>query len=100
MNMADEWIKQENSAFWSPEKNGDELVGEVIAIDEGQYGKNYTVKKEDGTVVITGANKALLPRMMNVKVGGHVKIVYLGEELPKIKGYKPTKLFDVFIKKN
>ena len=98
--MADEYEKQENSSFWAPEKKGDELIGEVIAIDNGQYGKNYTVKRADGTCAITGANKALLPRMAKVIVGSHVKIVYQGEELPKVKGYNPTKLFDVFIKKN
>jgi len=97
--MSDEWEKQESGAYWTPAKINEELVGEVITIDEGQYGKNYTVRQADGKTLITGANKALLPRMVNVKVGTQVKIIYLGEELPTVKGYKPTKLFDVFIKK-
>lgn len=97
--MSDDWQQQQSASFWKPSAKGEELVGEVVAIDDGQYGKNYTVKQANDELAITGANKALLPRMMKVVIGSTVKIVYQGEELPKIKGYRPTQLFDVFIKK-
>ena len=98
-NINEVWEKQESGSFWKPERENEEIQGEVIAIDDGEYGKNYSIKQDDGKVVLTGANKALLPRMLKVKIGDIVKIVYTGSEAPTVRGHKPTKLFDVFIKK-
>lgn len=95
----DEWEKQESSGFWKPEEKGEELVGKVRSIGEGTYGTKYTIEQENGETVILPAYKVLLARLENVKVDDMVKIVYKGDEAPKIKGWKPTKLFDVYVKK-
>jgi hypothetical protein len=95
-----EWEKQESGNRWKPENKGEELIGVITAQTDTDYGSEYTIKHGDGTISTTPAHKVLLNRMSNAKVGDEVKIVYMGEELPKQKGYKPTKMYEVFIKKN
>lgn len=95
----EEWVKQEGSGFWQPVKEGDELVGKVQEIKEGTYGQQYLIATADGKSVLTPSNKVLQSRMAKVEIGETVKIVYLGVEPPKQRGYKPTLLFDVFVKK-
>ena len=94
------WIEQTSSSFWKPEQIGDSIEGELTKIEDGTYGTNYTLKQADGTNIIPGAYKALISRMANANIGDMVKIVYDGQEAPKMKGYKPTKLFKVFVKKS
>jgi hypothetical protein len=93
------WEKQEGAGFWKPEKKGDELIGEVVDIKEGTYGTQYVIEKEDGESVVCPSWKVLLNRMSNANKGDMVKIVYQGEEAPKVRGNRPTKLFDAFIKR-
>lgn len=90
-----EWEKQETE-MWLPEKEGDELIGEVTDIVEGAYGFQYTIKKKDGKETRTPSHKVLQSRMSNVGKGDMVKIVYKGEEAPKVKGQNPTKIYEVF----
>lgn len=99
--MANEWQKQDGeSAFWKPEHSGEEIIGEIVSKGDGQFGTEYTLKQEDGTVIKTPGHKVLLMRMANAKIGDEVKIVFTGFEPPKQKGWKQTYLYDVFIKKN
>lgn len=92
------WKKQEGMGFWSPEKEGDELVGEVTSVDtEGEYGTRYMIRNEDGDEVITPSHKVLQNRMLKAKKGDKVKIVYKGTEPPSVKGYSPTQIYEVFI---
>lgn len=97
--MEAKWERQEAGSFWKPEKKGEEITGEVVKQEDGEFGTCFTIKQADGTTIATPSHKALLNRMANVRVGDEVKIVYLGEDLPKQKGYKGTRLYDVFIKK-
>ena len=94
-----EWVKQEGSGFWKPTQKGEELVGEVVDIKEGTYGTQYVVEQANREQVIIPSYKVLLARMNNVEKNDMVKIVYLGEEAPKLRGYNPTKLFEVFVRK-
>lgn len=94
--MADKWNKQEGKGFWIPENEGDELIGEVTSIREGDYGNQYCIKKEDGEEIFTPSHKVLQNRMADAAVGTTVKIVYTGTEPPAQKGYKPTQMYDVF----
>lgn len=91
--------KQESAGIWIPQKVGDELEGEVTSIDQGDYGKQYTVKKENGDEVKTPSHKVLQSRAVKIVVSDKVKFVYLGEEPPSIKGYSPTRMYDVLIDK-
>lgn len=93
------WKKQENTVFTFSEDNK-ELIGTIEAIGAGGYeNKKYTIKQEDNSVVVVFGTKVLDARMSDVKIGDKIKIVYTGTEPPKVKGYKPTVLFDVFIDK-
>jgi len=94
-----EWKKQEITEFWTPEVEGDELIGTVKEIRTHQeYGRQYLIMQEDKKAILTPAHKVLQNRMIAVKEGDEVKIVYLTSELPKVKGHSPTKMYDVFIK--
>lgn len=95
----DEYVRQEGAGLWLPEKEGDELKGEVTEIVTGTYGQQFVIKKSDGEEIKTPSHKVLQNRMVKIKTGDHIKIVYLKEEPPTLKGNNPTKLYDVFKKK-
>ena len=93
------WEKQESSSVWEPAK-GEELIGELIGSEDGKFGTQYIIKREsDGESVKMGTWKVLISRMAGAKIGDIVKIVFVGEELPTVRGNKPTKIFEVFIHK-
>lgn len=96
MVEVENWEKQESAGMWMPEKEMEELVGEVADIQEGGYGLQYSIKKEDGNTILTPSHKVLQSRMLKVRVGDIVKIVYKGEEPPSVKGRNPTKMYEVY----
>lgn len=90
------WEKQEGSSIWLPEKEGEEMIGEVKNINtEGLYGNQYSIETEKGAY-LTPSHKVLQNRMVNVSVGDKVKIVYVGEEPPAVRGQNPTKMYEVY----
>lgn len=94
-----EWKKQDSGEIWLPEKKEEEIIGAVKDILlEGQYGIQLMIEKEDGVMIMTPSHKVLQNRIRQVKKGQDIKIVYIGEELPKVKGQNPTKMYDVYIK--
>ena len=95
--MAIDWEKLEGASnMWVPQNEGDELIGEVISIEEGSYGKQYTLRKEDGEEVRPPSLKVLQNRLADVQIGDLIKIIYEGEEPPAVKGQNPTKMYSVF----
>ena len=89
--------KQEGAGIWLPTVEKTELVGEVTHINrEGLYGTQYTIKTKDGNEVLTPSHKVLQARMIKAKIGTVVKIVLTGTEPPKVKGQKPTTMYDVY----
>jgi len=93
------WEKQEgNMDFWNPGE-GEELIGEVIELIQGNYGLQISVKKEDGSVMTTPSHKVLQAKLSKIKVGDKVKIVYVKQDLPKIKGQNGVKLYEVYVDK-
>ena len=94
------WEKQEsNSDFWNPEKPEEELVGQVVAIRTGIYGNQYMIRKENGDEILTPSHKVLQAKMTKVLEGQKVKLVFLKQDLPKIKGQQGVRLYDVFVDK-
>jgi len=92
------WVKQEGSDFWNPTEKGEELVGDVVEIIQGDYGLQYVIKNTKGQRIKTPSHKVLQARMTEAVAGTCVKIVFTGVELPKQKGYKPTNLYEVFFR--
>ena len=92
------WQKQEsNNDFWNPDKEGEVLEGQVCEIRTGQYGKQYMIRKDDGNEVLTPSHKVLQGKMTKVLEGMKVRLVFLKQDLPKVKGQQGVKLYDVYI---
>ena len=91
--------KQESEmGFWNP-KVGEEIEGEVVFIEIGQYGKQITIKKSDGSLQKTPSHKVLQAKLSKVVVGDKVKLHYVKEDLPKLKGQQGARIYDVYIDK-
>jgi len=99
--MKDEegYEEQESTLYWNPAREGETLKGKIAYIEEGEYGMSYTIEQEDKSLIKTPAHKVLVSRMGKAKEGDRVKITFLGEELPKVKGQNPTKMYKVLLKK-
>lgn len=91
-----EWEKQEGTELWLPTEEGETLQGEVISVnDSGEYGRQLTIKKEDGEEIKTPSHKVLQSRTAKIKMGDIIRIKYVGTEAPSVKGYSPTKMYEV-----
>ena len=91
------WTKVEGSGiFWSPQKENEEVEGELISKTQGKFGSVFTVMKEDGTEIVMPSHKVLQSRLERVKIPSKVKIVFLKKDLPRVKGQQGAALYDVF----
>lgn len=94
------WAKLEGEKnFWNPTKVGDEIEGTITKIEEGKFGKKYTlaiVKDGKDEVTILPAHKVLQSRLAQCVEGDKVKAVYTGTQPPKVRGENPTIMYDVF----
>ena len=97
--MADEYEKIDTGNMWQPEQKEDSLIGEITEITDGNYGLQYTIRKADNEIIRTPSHKVLQNRMAGMKKGDKIKIVFIGEEAPKVRGQNPLKMYDVFKKK-
>ena len=89
--------KQEGAGIWIPEKEGEILAGEITEKDkEGLYGTQYTIKKSNGEEIKTPSHKVLQARMSKISPGDQVKLVFINEVPPAVKGQKPTKIYEVY----
>ena len=82
---------------WEPKEINEELTGLIISINDGIYGKQFIIQQKDGKEIRTPSHKVLQNRMDELEINTEVKIVYLGEEPPKIRGQQPTKMYKVFV---
>jgi hypothetical protein len=91
------WEKVEEG-FWVPEEKGDEISGVYLGFKE-DIGQNksrlYSIENEEGKMNVWGS-KVLDGKMMIIKIGQQVKIVFLGRV--KSEGKKEYKGYDVFTK--
>ncbi len=96
----DGWEKVESSgSFWEPEI-GETLEGVIVDIREGLFGKQWVLQDLNDVQHITPSHKVLQARMANTIKGDLVRIIFKGQDLPKIKGQQGTKLYEVFKKKS
>lgn len=100
--MADEWqMIESNRIFWNPEKPGEELIGKLVTIGDGAYGKEFTLKvtkdsKEQD--VKLPAHKMLQGLCSSLVLGDEVKVVFTGTQPPKVKGESPLRVYQLFRK--
>lgn len=83
--------------IWLPKEKEEFIEGEVVEISDGQYGRQITLKNEAGDTNTTPSHKVLQSRLSEIKMGDWIRVVYKGEELPKLKGHNPTKIYKVLI---
>lgn len=96
--MENEWeeVKGDAGGIWLPQKKDEQIEGEIVEIKQGQYGIQVTVLNAKGSKMSTPSHKALQSRLGGFQVGDFIKIVYLGADLPKLKGQQGTRLYAVF----
>lgn len=91
-------FKKFQANVWTYEKANDEIIGVLESIKPNTSFKDkliYQLKKEDGSISTVFGTTVLDDKMVGIKVGDLIKIVYLGTKEGK-KGQNATKLFDVF----
>jgi len=73
-----------------------EVVGKLVAIEQGSYGDNLVVETINGNVTL-GVYEALKSKITKEDIGKFVKIICLGNKVsPKTK--RSYKDFNVFVK--
>ncbi len=99
-----EWIAVENNRnFWSPSKEGDQIEGKLVGIEDGTYGKKYILQiKKDGKeeLITMPSHKLLQGRLSVCEQGDMVRVIYKGTQPPKVRGENPLMLYDVFYKRD
>jgi len=89
--------KIEGINIWLPKEPKEVLIGKVVRIDnDGQFGIQATVRKDDGTEMLTPSHRWLQNCLKRFNSGEYIKVVYDGEEPPKVKGQSPTKIYSVY----
>lgn len=94
----DGWEEVEDSNFWTPEKEGDSIEGIIVSRETGDFGLKVTIESNKKRIVLP-SHKVLQNRLESCKVGDIIKVIYEKEELPKVKGRNPTKIYKVLVKK-
>ena len=98
--MTNNWKETTLAETWKPEKEGDEIIGLLVRVEENvgpnnskmyylEDAKTHEDKGVWGTTALDG-------RMATVKVGEEVKIVYLGLEASKKRAGAKYKNFTVY----
>lgn len=94
------WEKVETPQnFWKPENEGEELVGSITNVIDGQYGVQLTILTKEGQEFTTPSHKVLQNRLKGLKVGQKIKIERKETLAPKVRGQNPTVMYDVFVDK-
>lgn len=91
----DEDDKVVSGNFFKFEKEEDSIIGQLTAITDGTYGKQYVLLVE-GEEIIVGSYSALAGNILEEDISKKIKIVYKGEK--KSKNGRNYKEFEVFKK--
>ena len=78
--IEDSGYEEFESEFWNPQE-GEEIEGEVVAVQKGQYGKWFLVIETEETTYITTqcAKLSRLIRARDIEEGDYVKLIYNGK---------------------
>ena len=87
---------ESDGGFWSPEKEGEILEGIIVRKFDGQFGTQCDIESEKGTLT-TPSHKVLIGKLSKLEVGIKVKIVFIKQDLPTVKGKNGTMQYDVYI---
>jgi hypothetical protein len=96
--MEDKWEEvKSNQGIWLPTKAGEEIEGAIIGLEQNQYGIQARIETKTGEL-ITPSHKVLQARLRECKIGDYIRIVFVKEELPTIKGRQGTKIYNILKK--
>jgi len=100
--VAEEWapVKGAEKDYWKPEKKGEERIGTVLRMEAeaGKYkGTQYVLDVGDGKECYTPNHAVLNKKLILVKVGSRVKIIYQGTGEKRKKNQNAAELYDVFV---
>jgi len=94
-------VKGKDRDYWKPEKKGDERIGTLLRGEAGEYkGKptmQYVIMGDDEKETYTPNHAVLNGKLLTVKAGSRVKIVYQGTGEKKKKGQNAAEMYDVFV---
>lgn len=95
----DEWEDVKGSSdYWDP-LIGDTIEGTIKSFKEdGQYGVQAVLTSGEKDVLLP-AHKVLQSKLMECEVGDHIKVTYVKDEPPAVKGRKPTRIYTLLRKK-
>jgi len=97
--MKQEWEEVKSGEYWLPQI-GEEIIGVITRIESNdEFGKQYTLDVKSLGEVTLPSHKVLQSKLNKCIRGELVKIVYVKNELPKVKTHKPTRIYDVFRQK-
>ncbi len=94
-------FEENNPGFWEYEKDGDSIMGVLIKIEDdvgSNSSKLYTLEVDTKPTNVWGS-VILDQRMVGIKVGDLVKIVYKGLGEAKA-GHNAPKIFQVLVDRN
>lgn len=93
--MMEEELKGTETSMWLPAEVGEEIIGMVVEVREGKYGKQWRIQNEQLKLDCwTPSHKVLQNRMAKANIEDCIRIKYVGEE-DNEKG-NPTNLYRVF----
>lgn len=100
--MTETWapVKGKDKEYWKPEKAGEERIGTLLRGEAGEYKDKATMQyvlDVDGKETYTPNHAVLNAKLLTVKAGCRVKIIYQGTGEKKKKGRNAAELYDVFV---
>ena len=94
-----EEVKGESNV-WLPTKPNESVEGRIKSMIQGNYGLQTTIEDKEKKAITLPSHKVLQNRLANCKVGDMIKVIYEKDELPKVRGQNPTRIYKVLTKKN
>jgi hypothetical protein len=100
--MTETWaeVKGVEREYWKPATKGEERIGTLLRAEAGEYKDKATMQyvlDVDGKDVYTPNHAILNKKLLAVKAGCKVKIIYQGTGEKKKKGKNAAEMYDVFV---
>lgn len=94
------FIEQKGAQYWQPETEGESIKGKIVAVNDGDFGRQYTIEQDNNEMIITPSHAALQSRLRQATIGNFVQLVYLGQDMAnKKKGQNALRLYQVGLKR-
>jgi len=89
------WKKRPGGGdFWDP-KEGDELIGKLEAIRQGNFARDIYDMRVDGKIVTIPSSSVLANQITNEDLDKEIRVVFTGWGQGKGGKYRKFEVFDV-----